>query len=88
VRSVKGCLQWGYVNDWPPEDTMPIHEVSYYGVTCATGIVEPIPVSEVINSYPFCIETLSKYQRAFNFSARHALAHTESHSQGLWSLES
>jgi hypothetical protein len=41
----------GYVNDCPPEDTMPMREVSYYGVTGAAGIMEPIPVSEVINSY-------------------------------------
>jgi hypothetical protein len=54
---------WGYVNDWPPEDTMPIREVSYYGVTGAVGIMEPIPLSEVINSYPSCTATLSEYQQ-------------------------
>jgi len=79
----------GYVNDCPPADTMPIREVSYYGVTgAAAGIMEPIPVSEVINSYRFYIATLSEYQAAFHFSARHAVAHTASHSQGLYSLES
>ena len=48
-----GVYPRGFVNDWLPEDTMPMREVSYYGVTGVAGIMEPIPVSEVINSYPF-----------------------------------
>jgi hypothetical protein len=72
----------GYVNVWPAEDTVPFREVSLFGVTGAAGNMEPFPVSEVINSYPFCIATLSEYRAAFRSSARHALAHTANRSQG------